>query len=167
MRIIRSEWHQVEKRFSLDIERDDIDGIYPESSEEENDQLWQQIIDNDIDFEELRYDAEIQDIYLDWDWMDEDDWWTDRKGGYEVTYEVEESPVLPPSNYEIIQQLRNEVNELRAQLGLEPEYDTRPTEERLADLKRAFDEELEKLTDDEDSLVEEIDYEESPKNEKK
>ncbi len=28
-------------------------------------------------------------VDLDWDWLDEDDWWTDRKGGYEVTYEVQ------------------------------------------------------------------------------
>ncbi len=29
------------------------------------------------------------DVNIDWDWMDEDDWWTDRKGGYDVTYEVQ------------------------------------------------------------------------------
>jgi len=34
-------------------------------------------------------DAWTNDIDLDWDWLDEDDWWTDRKGGYDVTYEVE------------------------------------------------------------------------------
>jgi hypothetical protein len=31
-------------------------------------------------------DAWNEGVNLDFDWLDEDDWWTDRKGGYEVTY---------------------------------------------------------------------------------
>jgi hypothetical protein len=48
----------------------------------------QELIDGELDFDTLINDGQDQGCYLDWDWMDEDDWWTERKGGYEVTYEV-------------------------------------------------------------------------------
>jgi hypothetical protein len=149
IRVIKSEWHQVEKRYELLITRYELDEIYPESSEEENDQLWQQLIDNDFDFDELRYDAELQEVWLDWEWMDEDDWWTDRKGGYEVTYSVEEY-TPPKTDKDIIQDLRNEVNSLREQLGLEPEYDTRDLNLRLDDLKAEFDKLMDEEEDEEE-----------------
>lgn len=41
-----------------------------------------------IDIEEVLQDAADNNIYFDFEWLDEDDWWTDRKGGYEVTYEL-------------------------------------------------------------------------------
>lgn len=145
IRVIKSEWHQVEKRYELLITRYELDEIYPESSEEENDQLWQQLIDNDFDFDELRHDAEIQEVWLDWDWLDEDDWWTDRKGGYEVTYNVEEYQP-PVTDKDVINDLRDEVNELLVKLGEEPRYDTRDLNLRLDDLKAEF----EKLVAEED-----------------
>jgi len=152
IRVVKSEWHQVEKRYGLLITRYELDEIYPESSEEENDQLWQQLIDNDFDFDELRYDAELQEVWLDWEWLDEDDWWTDRKGGYEVTYEVEANYKAPMTDREIIENLKLEVNALHAELNRDKKYDDVMTEEervqRLADLKREFEE---LSVDDEDS----------------
>ena len=145
IRVVKSEWHQVEKRYGMLITRYELDEIYPHSSEEENDQLWQQLIDNDFDFDELRHDAEIQEVWLDWDWLDEDDWWTDRKGGYDVTYEVEEYKP-PVTDKDIINELRDEVNELLVKLGEEPRYDTRDLNLRLDDLKAEF----EKLLEDEE-----------------
>jgi len=140
MRIFKSEWHQVEKRYAMELERYELDEIYPESSKEENDELWQQILDNDnVDFEELRHDGEIQGHYLEWDWLDEDDWWTDRKGGYEVTYEVDADYEPPKTDRDHIHDLRNEVNELLIRLGEQEKYDTRPAMERLAELKKLFE----------------------------
>lgn len=150
IRVVKSEWHQVEKRYGMLITRYELDEIYPHSSEEENDQLWQQLIDNDFDFDELRHDAEIQEVWLDWDWLDEDDWWTDRKGGYEVTYSVEEYEP-PKTTKDVIDELRDEVNELLAKLGEEPKYDTRDLNLRLDDLKAEFEKLIE--SDDEDNLV--------------
>ncbi|CAB4133231.1 hypothetical protein UFOVP257_88 [uncultured Caudovirales phage] len=144
MRIIKSEWHQVEKRYAMDLQRIDLDTIYPHSSEEENDELWQQIIDGEFeDFEELCYDGELQEHYLEFDWLDEDDWWTDRKGGYEVTYTVEADYEPPKTEKDFIRELRNEVNELLVRLGEEEKYDTRPDDVRLAELQALFEQELE------------------------
>ncbi len=50
--IVKSEWHQVERRYAIDFDEVLLAEIYPD--------------------------------------LDEDDWWTDRKGGYDVTYKVEE-----------------------------------------------------------------------------
>lgn len=148
IRVIKSEWHQVEKRYGMLITRYELDEIYPESSEEENDQLWQQLIDNDFDFDELRSDAEIQEVWLDWDWLDEDDWWTDRKGGYEVTYAVEEYQ-QPKTDRERIEELENEVNDLLAKQGQEPKYEVSDLNLRLENLKAEF-EQLYASDDDEE-----------------
>jgi hypothetical protein len=90
MRIIKSEWHQVEKRYALEFERDMLDEIYPDVDAHTLDLKFQLLEVGRIDFEEILEDAASEDIEFDFDWLDEDDWWTDRKGGYEVTYEVEE-----------------------------------------------------------------------------
>jgi predicted RNA-binding Zn-ribbon protein involved in translation (DUF1610 family) len=139
MRIVKSEWHQVEKRYGMILKRELLDEIYPDLDSEEQDEIWQQILNNEYDLDELIEASNDTYIYLDWDWLDEDDWWTDRKGGYEVTYEIDPDYELPKTNHDFIRDLRNEVNELRTQLGLEEKYDTRPDNIRLAALKAEFD----------------------------
>jgi hypothetical protein len=88
--VVKSEWHQVEKRYGLDIDEDIIAEIYPDFTEEEVKETLEQLVSGEIDIETILEDAENNGVYLDFDWLDEDDWWTDRKGGYEVTYEVVE-----------------------------------------------------------------------------
>lgn len=88
-RIIKSEWHQVEKRYSMEVNEDTLREIYPDMDDEEIATLMEEIISGDHDFQQLIEDSNDAKVYLDWDWMDEDDWWTDRKGGYEVTYQVD------------------------------------------------------------------------------
>jgi len=56
---------------------------------EEIEEIVRQLNDGELDASTVIEDAWTNDIDLDWDWLDEDDWWTDRKGGYDVTYEVE------------------------------------------------------------------------------
>ena len=90
VQIVKSEWHQVEKRYSLEIDEVILSEIYPDDSEDEIAQKMQELIDGELDVETIISDGQDQGQYLDWDWMDEDDWWTDRKGGYEVTYEVQD-----------------------------------------------------------------------------
>ncbi len=87
--IIKSEWHQVERRFSFDLNEDLLSEIYPELNEAEIEEMLQQIVDGELLFEEVLQDAYDNNIEIEWEWED-DDWWTDRKGGYEVTYQVEE-----------------------------------------------------------------------------
>lgn len=91
MRIIMSEWHQVERRMGLEITVDEVNDVYPDMTAEEVEQRYEELKSGEYAVEDFIGDAENQDIYFDWDWLDEDDWWTMRKGGYDVTYEVEDT----------------------------------------------------------------------------
>jgi hypothetical protein len=88
-RVIKSEWHSVEKRYSLDIDEVVVAEVYPDMDEDEAEARLKEIESGDYSVDEFLSDAESEGIDFDWDWLDEDDWWTDRKGGYDVTYELE------------------------------------------------------------------------------
>jgi len=90
VQIVKSEWHQVEKRYSMEVNEDTVREIYPDMDDEEIANVMEEITDGDYDYQQLIEDSNDAKVYLDWDWMDEDDWWTDRKGGYEVTYEAQD-----------------------------------------------------------------------------
>ncbi len=89
MRIIKSEWHQVEKRYAIDIDENIINEIYEDATVEEIEEIMRQLKEGELDVSTIIEDASSNDVDFDWDWLDEDDWWTDRKGGYDVTYEFE------------------------------------------------------------------------------
>jgi hypothetical protein len=84
--VVKSEWHQVEKRYAYEIDEDVLNEIYPDATVEEIEQKMLDILSGALDVEEVVNDAWNEGVDMDWDWLDEDDWWTDRKGGYEVTY---------------------------------------------------------------------------------
>lgn len=87
--VVKSEWHQVEKRYGLEIDEGILSEIYPDKEEDEIEVILKGLEDGTYDIEDIINDAYEEGVDLDWDWLDEDDWWTDRKGGYEVTYEVQ------------------------------------------------------------------------------
>jgi len=89
MRIIKSEWHQVEKRYAIDIDENIINEIYEDATVEEIEEIMRQLKEGELNASTIIEDASSNDVDFDWDWLDEDDWWTDRKGGYDVTYEFE------------------------------------------------------------------------------
>lgn len=89
MRVIKSEWHQVEKRYAIDIDEDLINEIYQNATVEEVEEIVRQLKDGELEASSVIEDAWTNDVTIDWDWLDEDDWWTDRKGGYDVTYEID------------------------------------------------------------------------------
>jgi hypothetical protein len=89
MRVIKSEWHQVEKRYAIDIDENLVNEIYEDATVEEIEEIMRQLKNGELDASTIVEDAWTNNIDLDWDWLDEDDWWTDRKGGYDVTYEIE------------------------------------------------------------------------------
>ena len=89
MRIIKSEWHSVEKRYAIDIDENVINEIYEDATVEEIEEIMRQLKEGELDASTVIEDARSNDIDFDWDWLDEDDWWTDRKGGYDVTYEID------------------------------------------------------------------------------
>lgn len=86
--VVKSEWHQVERRYSIEIDEEVLANIYPDKEEEEIGNILSNLEDGTVDVEDVINDAWDEGVDLEFDWMDEDDWWTDRKGGYEVTYEV-------------------------------------------------------------------------------
>ena len=89
MRIIKSEWHSVEKRYAIDIDENVINEIYEDATVEEVEEIVRQLKEGELNASTVIEDAWTNDVTIDWDWLDEDDWWTDRKGGYDVTYEFE------------------------------------------------------------------------------
>ena len=89
MKVIKSEWHQVEKRYATEIDADILSAIYPDYEEEDIESLLQSLESGEASIDDVINDSWDSNVDIDWDWLDEDDWWTDRKGGYEVTYEVE------------------------------------------------------------------------------
>ena len=89
MKIIKSEWHQVESRYTFDIDVDTLAEIYSESTGEELDQMMKDLESGEMDISQVIDDAWENDVEIEWD-HDYDDWWTSRKGGYEVTYKIDE-----------------------------------------------------------------------------
>lgn len=87
--IVKKEWHQVCSEFSYDLTLDVLQEIYPDKDDEELEQLLKDIEEGNEDIEQIVIDAMDNDVEIEWNHVD-DDWWTHRKGGYEVTYELEE-----------------------------------------------------------------------------
>lgn len=88
VQVVKSEWHSVEKRYGFEIDEDVLNEIYPDATVEEIEQKLKDLVSGEIDITDIINDAWEEGVDIDWDWLDEDDWWTDRKGGYDVTYEV-------------------------------------------------------------------------------
>ena len=88
--VVKSEWHQVEKRYGLEIDANLLSEIYPELDEDEIESKLAELASGEEDIYTILGDAYDNDVDIDWDYLNEDDWWTDRKGGYEVTYSLEE-----------------------------------------------------------------------------
>jgi hypothetical protein len=94
--LVKHEWHQVDAQFAYELDADKLSEIYPDMDEDEIATMLQQIADGEVDLEVLLQDAYDNDVEIEWD-RQYDDWWTDRKGGYEVTFEVgDESSWVTP-----------------------------------------------------------------------
>lgn len=87
--LVKHEWHQVDSQFELEFDADLLSEIYPDSSEEEINQLLVDIENGEADIDDIINAAMDNNVDLEWDRV-YDDWWTERKGGFEVTYEVKD-----------------------------------------------------------------------------
>jgi hypothetical protein len=85
--LVKHEWHQVDSQFAIELDESLLAEIYPDLDEDELSSKMAQIESGEIDIEDLINDAMDNDVELEWD-RQYDDWWTERKGGYEVTYEL-------------------------------------------------------------------------------
>jgi hypothetical protein len=94
--LVKHEWHQVDAQFAYELDADKLSEIYPGLDEDEIATMLQQIEDGEIDVEEVVNYAYETGVEIEWD-RQYDDWWTDRKGGYEVTFELgDESSWVTP-----------------------------------------------------------------------
>lgn len=84
--IVKHEWHQVDSQFAYELTKDVLEEIYPDMDEDELEELWEQVEAGEADLDEILGDAYDNGVDIDWD-RQYDDFWTDRKGGYDITYE--------------------------------------------------------------------------------
>lgn len=89
MKIIKNEEHQLSRTFTYDIPDEDIERVFGSverlkeiishnTSGWDNEPLGEEPTDEESDA--------FYDFFADYDCEIEDDLWTDRKGGYEVSY---------------------------------------------------------------------------------
>ena len=88
VKIYKSEWHQIEKRYVAEIDEDLVNELYPDNTKKKNKEILKGLKDGTTDIDEFMGDA-FGEIDIDWE-HEYDDLWTDRKGGYDITYEVEQ-----------------------------------------------------------------------------
>lgn len=91
MIVIKNEEHQVTSSFSYDIPEEDIIDTFGSV------ERFKEIVShmgsgwNSNPYGDAPTDEETDtfiDFFANYDYDREDDWWTDRKGGYDVSYEV-------------------------------------------------------------------------------
>lgn len=99
--IVKHEWHQHDRQYAIELDESLLSEIYPDLDEDEIAQKLADIESGEVDYEEVLDNAYNNDVEIDWDFQ-YDDCWTDRKGGYDVTYELgdEDSWVTPPKDPE-------------------------------------------------------------------
>lgn len=85
--IVKHEWHSHDRQYAIDLDEDLLSEIYPDLKKKEIKKMLKDIENGDLDVEEVIDEAYNNDIEIEWDFQ-YDDCWTDRKGGYEVTYEL-------------------------------------------------------------------------------
>ena len=85
--IVKHEWHQHDRQYAIEIDEALLSEIYPDKEEDEIKVILDGIADGTYDYEDVINDAYENDVEIDWEFQ-YDDCWTDRKGGYDVTYEL-------------------------------------------------------------------------------
>lgn len=85
--IVKHEWHSHDRQYAIELDADLLSEIYPDLDEDEIAEKLGQIENGEIDVEEIVNDAWENNVDIDWDFQ-YDDCYSDRKGGYDVTYEL-------------------------------------------------------------------------------
>jgi len=102
MKIVRTEHHQVNSEFTYDIPEADIAKAFGSVVR------FQEIISHlgsewDTAIGDEPTDEEVDTFYdfiENYNYDRYDDWWTDRKGGYDVTYEVDDGSEEAGDDYD-------------------------------------------------------------------
>lgn len=85
--VVKHEWHSHDRQYALDIDEDMLAEIYPDLGPGEISHMLKNLEEGLLDVDDIVNDAYENDVDLEWEFQ-YDDCWTDRKGGYEVTYEL-------------------------------------------------------------------------------
>ena len=85
--IVKHEWHQHDRQYAIELDESLLSEIYPDLDEDEIKQKLADLEAGELDYEEVLDDANENDVDIEWEFQ-YDDCWTDRKGGYDVTYEL-------------------------------------------------------------------------------
>jgi len=85
--VVKHEWHQHDRQYAVEIDEDLLSEIYPDLGPGEISHMLKNLEEGLVDVEDIINDAYENDVDIEWDFQ-YDDCWTDRKGGYEVTYEL-------------------------------------------------------------------------------
>ena len=85
--VVKHEWHQHDRQYAIEIDEALLSEIYPDKEEDEIKVILDGISDGTYDYEDVINDAYENDVEIEWEFQ-YDDCWTDRKGGYDVTYEL-------------------------------------------------------------------------------
>ena len=85
--VVKHEWHQHDRQYAIEIDEALLSEIYPDKEEDEIKVILDGIADGTYDYEDVLNDASDNDVEIEWEFQ-YDDCWTDRKGGYDVTYEL-------------------------------------------------------------------------------
>jgi hypothetical protein len=94
--IVKHEWHSHDRQYAIELDIELLSEIYPDMDEDELSELLVQIETGYKDIDEVINDAYDNDVEIEWDFQ-YDDCWTDRKGGYDITYELgDESSWVEP-----------------------------------------------------------------------
>jgi hypothetical protein len=85
--IVKHEWHSHDRQYAIELDEALLSEIYPDKEEDEIKVILDGIADGTYDYEDVINDAYENDVEIEWEFQ-YDDCWTDRKGGYDVTYEL-------------------------------------------------------------------------------
>jgi hypothetical protein len=85
--IVKHEWHSHDRQYAIEMDLDLLGEIYPDMKKKELKTLLKQIEEGEVDVNDVINDAWDNDVEIEWGFQ-YDDCWTDRKGGYDITYEL-------------------------------------------------------------------------------
>ncbi len=88
MKITKVEHHSVDWHYKYEINEEKLAEIYPDLAEEEIAQLLANLASGNAAISDVINDAWENSVEIEWE-FEYDDVWTDSKGGYEVTFDVE------------------------------------------------------------------------------
>ncbi len=84
MRVIKSELHQVERRYATDIDIDFLAQVYFDMSDKELNEAMNRLESGELTIKELMEDAKYAWYEINWESLDEDSW-----EYLDVIYEIE------------------------------------------------------------------------------